>query len=74
MRGWSVMRERTERITCAVPSVVRSLLYRFLKVPSSHRRSVTLCLSHSGASTVRAQSLDRRPPGAAGAVAGLGLR
>lgn len=54
------------RITRAVPSVVRSLLYRFLKVPSSLR----LTSARRGARA----SLNRHPPGAAGAVAGLGLR
>lgn len=53
------------RITRAVPSVVRSLLYRFLKV---RRRSVSL---RRGCGARK--SLDRHPPGAADAVAGLGL-
>lgn len=73
---------RHGRITRAVPSVVRSLLYRFLKVPSSlrpSRRAASLRLARARPPPpprtrgARA-SLDRRPPGAAGAVAGLGLR
>lgn len=62
---------RTGRITRAVPSVVRSLLYRFLKVPSSLRPSRSVSLSRGRGARA---SLDRHPPGAAGAVAGLSLR
>lgn len=73
-------REKKEKDHACGSSVVRSSLHRFLKVPWS---GVWLCVEWSVASagfsvsplrSVRAQSLDRRPPGVAGAVAGLGLR
>lgn len=70
---------RKEKDHACGSSVVRSSLHRFLKVPWS---GVWLCVewseragfSVSPLRTVRAQRLDRRPPGVAGAVAGLGLR